>query len=108
MTPRIEAKTILLTASTSSTGIRSPLVICICNSISSFFAIVSKRTASGVGIGSPIAAVERLRGAHCRREAGGRYCGIGNRDKPLSRFTMFWIGETQRVTLVSVSLVVNS
>ena len=67
-----------------------------------------ERTTSGVGIGSPISAVARLPGAHCWREARRRYCGVGNRDKVLVRFTMFWIGETQRVTLISVSLVVNS
>lgn len=67
-----------------------------------------ERTASGVGIGSPISAVARLPGARCWQEGGRRYCGVGNRDKPLSRFTMFWIGGKQRVTLVSVSLVVNS
>ena len=67
-----------------------------------------ERTGSGVGVGSPIRAVERLRGAHCWREGGARYCGIGNRAKPLSTFTMFWIGANQRVTLISVSLSVNS
>ena len=67
-----------------------------------------ERTASGVGVGSTMTAVERLRGARCWREGANRYCGIGNRAKPLSHFTMFWIGAKQRVTLISVSLVVNS
>ncbi|TML23372.1 MAG: hypothetical protein E6G32_06125 [Actinobacteria bacterium] len=67
-----------------------------------------ERTASGVGIGSPISAVARLPGARCWREARRRYCSVGNRDKPLSRFTLFWIGETEHVTLIFVSLVVNS
>jgi len=67
-----------------------------------------ERTASGVGVGSRMTAVERLRGARCWQEGTSRYCGIGDRAKPLSRFTMFWIGAKQRVTLISVSLVVNS
>jgi hypothetical protein len=67
-----------------------------------------ERTESGVGAGSPIAAVERLAGARCWREASRRYCGIGRRDKPLGRFTVFWIGSDRRVTLISVSLIVNS
>jgi hypothetical protein len=67
----------------------------------------AERTESGVGVGSPVAAVERLAGARCWREASMRYCGIGNRDKPLSRFTMFWIGADRRVTSISVSLIVN-
>jgi hypothetical protein len=65
-------------------------------------------TASGVGVGSPLAAVERLRGARCWREASARYCGIGARKAPLGRFTLFWIGANARVTLVEVSLNVNS
>jgi hypothetical protein len=67
-----------------------------------------ERTASGVGVGSRMTAVEQLRGARCWQEGISRYCGIGDRAKPLSRFTMFWIGAKQRVTLISVSLVVNS
>jgi len=67
-----------------------------------------ERTASGVGVGSPVAAVQRLPGVHCWWEGGAHYCGIGSRAKPGSRFTMFWISARQRVTLVSVSLVVNS
>jgi hypothetical protein len=68
----------------------------------------AERTESGVGVGSPLAAVEGLAGARCWREASTRYCGIGRRDKPLSRFTMFWIGADRRVTSISVSLIVNS
>jgi hypothetical protein len=68
----------------------------------------AERTESGVGVGSPIAAVEGLAGAYCWWEASTRYCGIGRRSKPLSRFTMFWIGADRRVTLISVSLIVNS
>lgn len=64
-------------------------------------------TVSGVGVGSPLAAVQRLHGAHCWRNAGARYCGIGDR-KPLHPFTLFWISATARVTLVEVSLNVNS
>jgi hypothetical protein len=67
-----------------------------------------ERTASGVGVGSPLAAVQRLPRAHCWWEGGVHYCGIGSRAKPGSRFTMFWISARQRVALVSVSLVVNS
>ena len=67
-----------------------------------------ERTASGVGVGSRMTAIERLRGARCWQEGTSRYCGIGERAKPLSRFTVFWIGAKQRVTLISVSLVVNS
>jgi hypothetical protein len=67
-----------------------------------------EETASGVGVGSTLAAVKRLRGAYCWWEAPAHYCRIGSRAKPLSRLTMFWIGEKQRVTLVSVSLVVNN
>jgi hypothetical protein len=67
-----------------------------------------EQTESGVGVGSPIAAVERLAGVRCWREASRRYCGIGRRDKPLSRFTMFCISSDRRVTLISVSLIVNS
>jgi hypothetical protein len=67
-----------------------------------------ERTASGVGVGSPRASVEGLKGAHCWREGSANYCGIGNRNKPGSPFTMFWIGPKQRVTLISVSLSVNS
>ena len=68
----------------------------------------NERTESGVGVGSPMAAVERLAGARCRWEASTRYCGIGRRDKPLSHVTMFWIGADSRVTSISVSLTVNS
>jgi hypothetical protein len=68
----------------------------------------AERTESGVGVGSPIAAVERLAGARCWWEASMRYCGIGRRDKPFSHFTMFWIGAERRVTLISVLLIVNS
>jgi hypothetical protein len=68
----------------------------------------AERTASGVGVGSRLAAVERLRGARCFREGSTRYCRIGSRDKPLSPFTMFWLGSDRRVTLVSVSLTVNA
>jgi hypothetical protein len=67
-----------------------------------------ERTASGVGVGSTMTAVEQLRGARCWQESGSRYCGIGDRAKRLSRFTMFWIGAKRRVTLISVSLDVNS
>jgi hypothetical protein len=64
-------------------------------------------TASDVGVGSPLAAVQRLDGVRCWWEAGVRYCGIGDR-KPLHPFTLFWIGANARVTLVEVSLDVNS
>jgi hypothetical protein len=67
-----------------------------------------EETASGVGVGSTLAAVKRLSGAYCWWEAAAHYCRIGSRAKPLSRLTMFWIGATQRVTLVSVSLVMNT
>jgi hypothetical protein len=67
----------------------------------------NERTASGVGVGSTLAAVERLRGARCWSEAAARYCRIGSASKPLSRVTVFWI-EKQRVALVSVALAVNS
>jgi hypothetical protein len=66
-----------------------------------------ERTASGIGVGSSLIAVERLRGVRCSREGAAHYCGIGNRAKPLSHFTMFWIGAKQRVTLIAVSLIVN-
>jgi hypothetical protein len=66
-----------------------------------------EKTASGVGVGSPLSSVEPLRGARCWREGSDRYCGIGKR-RPLSRFTLFWIGANERVTRISVSLVVNS
>jgi hypothetical protein len=49
-----------------------------------------------------------MNGVHCWWEATSHYCAVGNRMKPLSRLTLFWIGPKQRVTLVSVSLVVNS
>jgi hypothetical protein len=65
-------------------------------------------TASGVGVGSPLVTVERLRGVHCWREASDHYCGVGARNTPLGRFTLFWIGANARVTLVAVSLNVNS
>lgn len=64
-------------------------------------------TASGVGVGSPLAAVQRLQGVQCWWEAGARYCGLGDR-KPLHAFTLFWIGASARVTLAEVSLNVNS
>jgi hypothetical protein len=67
-----------------------------------------EQTASGVGVGSNLAAVKRLRGAHCWWEATAHYCRIGDRDKPLGRLTMFWIDAKERVALVSISLVVNS
>ena len=67
-----------------------------------------ERTASGVGVGSPVAAVQRLPRVHCWWKGGAHYCGIGSRAKPGSRFTMFWISARQRVALVSVSLAVNS
>jgi hypothetical protein len=67
-----------------------------------------ERTASGVGVGSPVAAVRRLPRVRCWWEGGARYCGIGSRAKPGSRFTMFWISARRRVAVVSVSLVVNS
>jgi hypothetical protein len=67
-----------------------------------------ERTTPGVGVGSTMTAVERLRGVRCWREGTARYCAIGNRAKPLGHFTMFWIGAKQRVTLISVSLIVNS
>lgn len=67
-----------------------------------------ERTRSGVGVGSPLAAVQRLGGVHCWWEGNRHYCGIGSRERPLGRFTMFWIGANQRVTLISVSLTVNS
>jgi hypothetical protein len=67
-----------------------------------------EQTASGVGVGSTLAAVKRLSGVYCWWEQAAHYCRIGNRAKPLSRLTMFWIGAKQRVTLVSISLVVNS
>jgi hypothetical protein len=67
-----------------------------------------EETASGIGVGSSLAAVKRLSGAHCWWEAAAHYCRIGSRAKPASRLTMFWIDAKQRVTLVSVSLVVNS
>lgn len=63
--------------------------------------------APGVGVGSPIAAVERVRGVHCWWEAGAHYCGLGER-KPRRPFTLFWIGAHARVTLIEVSLNVNS
>jgi hypothetical protein len=59
-------------------------------------------TASGVGVGSPIATVERVREVHCWWEAGMHYCGLGER-KPLRPFTLFWIGADARVTLIAVS-----
>lgn len=64
-------------------------------------------TASGVGVGSPLTAVQRLRRVRCWVEAGSRYCGIGER-KPLQPFTLFWIGAREQVTLVEISLNVNS
>jgi hypothetical protein len=64
-------------------------------------------TTSGVGVGSPIAAVEHVRGVHCWRETGMHYCGLGER-KPLRPFTLFWIGAAAHVTLIEVSLTVNS
>ena len=67
-----------------------------------------EETASRVGVGSTLAAVKRLSGAYCWWEAAAHYCRIGSRAKPLSRLTMFWIGATQRVTLISVSLVMNT
>jgi hypothetical protein len=67
-----------------------------------------EETASGIGVGSSLAAVKRLSGSHCWWEAAAHYCRIGSRAKPASRLTMFWIDAKQRVTLVSVSLVVNS
>jgi hypothetical protein len=65
-------------------------------------------TASGVGVGWPITAVERLRAVRCWWESSAHFCGIGNRDTPLRRFTLFWIGAHARVTLIEVSLNVNS
>jgi hypothetical protein len=67
-----------------------------------------EHTPSGVGVGSTLSAVERLGGAHCWWEETAHYCGIGNRDKALSRFTMFWISAKQRVTLISIALITNS
>jgi hypothetical protein len=69
---------------------------------------LDERTPSGVGVGSTLTAVRPLGGARCWWEAEAHYCGIGNRDKPLSRFTMFWINEQHRVRLTSISLIVNS
>jgi hypothetical protein len=68
----------------------------------------TEHTTSGIGVGSPLAAVKRLSGVHCWWEASSHYCASGDRFKPLSRQTLFWIGPKQRVTLVSVSLIVNS
>lgn len=68
----------------------------------------SELTTSGVGVGSGLTDVKRIRGAHCWWEATAHYCGIGSRGTPMSRLTLFWIGPQQRVTLISVSLVVNS
>lgn len=64
-------------------------------------------TASGVGVGSPLTAVQHLRGIRCWSEAGSRYCGIGDR-KALDPFTLFWIGAHGQVTLIEVSLNVSS
>lgn len=64
-------------------------------------------TASGVGVGSPLAAVNRLPGVHCWLEASARFCGIGERE-PLRPFTLFWFGTNARVTLIEISLNVNS
>jgi hypothetical protein len=69
---------------------------------------VGEKTASGVGVGSPVSTVKRLREARCWWEGSDHYCGIGNRDRPLSRFTLFWIGANQNVKSISVSLIVNS
>jgi hypothetical protein len=67
-----------------------------------------ERTASGVRVGSPIAAAARLRGAHCSSQpAGQRYCRTGNGTKPLSRFTLFE-SRSGRISLVEVALLVNS
>ena len=68
----------------------------------------TEHTTSGVGVGSPLAAVKRLSGVHCWWEASSHYCALGDRAKPMRHQTLFWIGPKQRVTLVSVSLTVNS
>lgn len=66
-----------------------------------------ERTASGVRVGSPLTVVKGLPGVRCWWEASAHYCGIGERT-PLRPFTLFWIGTNGRVTLVEVSLNVNS
>ncbi|MGH2972143.1 MAG: hypothetical protein ACRDNM_00755 [Gaiellaceae bacterium] len=66
-----------------------------------------ERTASGVGVGSPLSDVKRLHGVRCWFEASTHYCGLGE-DKPLRTFTLFWTGSNARVTLIEVSLNVNS
>jgi hypothetical protein len=65
-------------------------------------------TASGIGVGSTLASLKRMNGVYCWWDAAAHYCRIGSPATPLSRLTMFWIGAKQRVTLVSVSLVVNN
>jgi hypothetical protein len=64
-------------------------------------------TASGVGGGSTLAGVKHVRGVHCWWESSSRYCGVGERT-PLHPFTLFWIGANAHVTLIEVSLNVNS
>jgi hypothetical protein len=67
-----------------------------------------ERTAAGVGLGSPLAALRRVPGIRCRSDGAETYCGSGNRDTPLARYTLFWIGPHARVSRVIVGLVANS
>jgi hypothetical protein len=68
---------------------------------------MGEKTASGVGVGSSLSIVGRLPAVRCWWEGPDHYCGIGRRDRPLSRFTLFWIGTNQHMKLISVSLIVN-
>jgi hypothetical protein len=69
---------------------------------------VGERMSAGVGVGSPLAALRGVAGIRCWSEGAGTYCGSGNRDTPLARFTLFWIGPHERASRVVVGLVVNS
>jgi len=66
-----------------------------------------ERTPSGVGVGSRLGAVARLSGSRCWAEGTTRYCAVGRRNRPLDRFTLFWLGDGGRVTRVVVALVVD-
>jgi len=67
----------------------------------------SDRTASGVGVGSTLASVEKLPNARCALVTKTqRYCGVTEPGKPFDRYTLFWAGRGDRVTEVFVQLVV--
>jgi hypothetical protein len=71
-------------------------------------AVPGRARSAGVGVGSTLATLRGVAGIRCWSEGAGTYCGSGNRDTPLARFTLFWIGPHEPAGRVVVGLVVNS